>query len=458
MCRALHCVCLVVCLSIVVYGGRARLTLLACAAGTAQRTALARKDAEVAALHNKVKALEAMLVAQVRAAAGSEPGTPVSVGSVASGPPSSTVYTAAAAPPTAHSVESNGGAHHSLNRIPSTLSSSMLPTPQSTPVASPASLCGPLHAHPAEGPPRHARRSEVGTTATGTAPGTLPAIRRPSGSDLSGAVPMRRRSRTGAGSSGSTTPVDDPDPIPHGTIAHTVAGEPVGDSWGGASGAGNGSNGHGGVGAGAGSGEGGGDGDGDGSGPESLRVERPATPEDTGTTAEHQFIIKVRRNLEGLQPGRKPAVLVCTGSFNPVHLQHARIFYIARQYLQQKLGYQVVGGLMAPNHDSAVRQERRMQPSQIMPAHLRVAMCELAVARSSWLAVDRWAVTRNLVMDYPSVLRNVQQVRARCRRGCCPLLHNALTCACLCACSCCGGLCRRTRSRRSCSCAALTSW
>ena len=193
MCRAIHCVCLVVCLSIVVYGGRARLTLLACAAGTAQRTALARKDAEVAALHNKVKALEAMLVAQVRAAAGSEPGTPVSVGSVASGPPSSTVYTAAAAPPTAHSVESNGGAHHSLNRIPSTLSSSMLPTPQSTPVASPASLCGPLHSHPAEAPPRQARRSEAGTTATGTAPGTLPAIRRPSGSDLSGAVPKPTR-------------------------------------------------------------------------------------------------------------------------------------------------------------------------------------------------------------------------------------------------------------------------
>lgn len=38
-------------------------------------------------------------------------------------------------------------------------------------------------------------------------------------------------------------------------------------------------------------------------------------------------------------------------------------------------------------------------------------MCEAAVDSSSWLAVDRWAVTRKLVMDYPSVLGNVKQVQ-----------------------------------------------
>lgn len=122
-------------------------------------------------------------------------------------------------------------------------------------------------------------------------------------------------------------------------------------------------------------------------------------------------------------------------------MQHVRIFYIARevslaqhqlaspsrcrpptptlthkqplafQFLQKHHGYQIVGGLMSPKHDSEVRRTVRTQTTYSIPSRHRVGMCEAAVDSSSWLAVDRWAVTRKLVMDYPSVLGNVKQVQ-----------------------------------------------
>ena len=66
---------------------------------------------------------------------------------------------------------------------------------------------------------------------------------------------------------------------------------------------------------------------------------------------------------------------------------------------------------MSPKHDSEVRRTVRTQTTYSIPSRHRVGMCEAAVDSSSWLAVDRWAVTRKLVMDYPSVLGNVKQVQ-----------------------------------------------
>jgi len=40
---------------------------------------------------------------------------------------------------------------------------------------------------------------------------------------------------------------------------------------------------------------------------------------------------KIDRNLAMLAPGRRPLVLLCNGAFNPIHRQHARIFYLARE-------------------------------------------------------------------------------------------------------------------------------
>jgi hypothetical protein len=58
---------------------------------------------------------------------------------------------------------------------------------------------------------------------------------------------------------------------------------------------------------------------------------RPHTSESKPLTADEKFIAKVTKNLEKLVAGRKPIVLVSTGAYNPIHLQHARMFYLARK-------------------------------------------------------------------------------------------------------------------------------
>lgn len=128
------------------------------------------------------------------------------------------------------------------------------------------------------------------------------------------------------------------------------------------------------------------------------------------TSPESQFLSKVAANLKRVLPGRRPLVLVTTGAFNPVHLQHIRMFYLAREYLANNTTYQVVGGLISPAHDSAIRSAQRRFPAHAIPAKHRIAMIETAVAGSSWLGVGRWEATRRSSMDYPSVLKNMQSL------------------------------------------------
>ena len=128
------------------------------------------------------------------------------------------------------------------------------------------------------------------------------------------------------------------------------------------------------------------------------------------TSPESQFLSKVAANLKRVLPGRRPLVLVTTGAFNPVHLQHIRMFYLAREYLANHTTYQVVGGLISPAHDSAIRSAQRRFPAHAIPAKHRIAMIETAVAGSSWLGVGRWEATRRSPMDYPSVLKNMQSL------------------------------------------------
>ena len=80
------------------------------------------------------------------------------------------------------------------------------------------------------------------------------------------------------------------------------------------------------------------------------------------------------------------------------------------QYLMSKKEYQVVGGIISPSHDHAVRHKLRSLPSQIIPARHRVAMAEVAVEGSSWLTIDRWEISRKSSLEYPSVLRHVETV------------------------------------------------
>ncbi len=94
-----------------------------------------------------------------------------------------------------------------------------------------------------------------------------------------------------------------------------------------------------------------------------------------------------------------------------MHLLHARIFYRAKEFLESRTKYFVVGGFVSPSHDKFVREKSRRTPREAVPALHRVRMCQALLADSSWIDVSTWEATRKCVMDYPSVLRHVHEVR-----------------------------------------------
>ena len=98
-------------------------------------------------------------------------------------------------------------------------------------------------------------------------------------------------------------------------------------------------------------------------------------------------------------------ILLMCGTFNPIHLMHLRMFYLAKQNLEMQGQCHVLGGVLAPHHDSTVRSEIRGAPSEVIPARHRVAMARRAVEGNSWLGVDAWAASRKTQPSYPAVLR-----------------------------------------------------
>jgi len=98
-------------------------------------------------------------------------------------------------------------------------------------------------------------------------------------------------------------------------------------------------------------------------------------------------IQKAAANLEFLKP-KNPAILVTTGGMAPIHNGHIEMMEKAKRMVEAR-GFTVIGGYLAPGHDSYVGQ--KYQGTAAIPASHRVAMVELATQDSDWLDVDPWA-------------------------------------------------------------------
>lgn len=109
-------------------------------------------------------------------------------------------------------------------------------------------------------------------------------------------------------------------------------------------------------------------------------------------------------NLRG-----KPVVLVSTGSYSPIHLQHTQMFEEAKIQMEQR-GYQCLAGFLSPSHDSYVRY--KLYRSGFIPSDHRFQMIELAVAGSSWLSAHPWEMSQPGFVDYgPTLLQIRSQIR-----------------------------------------------
>lgn len=107
----------------------------------------------------------------------------------------------------------------------------------------------------------------------------------------------------------------------------------------------------------------------------------------------------------------KFAVLVGTGSFNPLTRMHLRRYYVAKQYLETSyLGFTVLGCLLSPSHATTVRERYKTNSSEILPSPHRLAIAQLLVEESNFISIDPWEITRRRPMDYLSLLEHTREM------------------------------------------------
>ncbi|CAH2059065.1 unnamed protein product, partial [Iphiclides podalirius] len=71
------------------------------------------------------------------------------------------------------------------------------------------------------------------------------------------------------------------------------------------------------------------------------------------------------------------------GSFSPPTFMHLRMFEIARDYIHSLGLGTVIGGIVSPVHDAYGKKD-------LVAAHHRISMLQLAVRSSGWIKVSEW--------------------------------------------------------------------
>jgi len=92
-------------------------------------------------------------------------------------------------------------------------------------------------------------------------------------------------------------------------------------------------------------------------------------------------------NIRKMLGWPKPAIVVTTGSFSPVHDGHIDMLEAGRRAVEAA-GYTCVGGFLSPDHDDYISEKLG---KQALPIHKRVKLIQEAVQNISWINVDPWA-------------------------------------------------------------------
>eukprot|EP00475_Leptophrys_vorax_P011634 TRINITY_DN18192_c0_g1_i1.p1 TRINITY_DN18192_c0_g1~~TRINITY_DN18192_c0_g1_i1.p1 ORF type:complete len:396 (+),score=85.11 TRINITY_DN18192_c0_g1_i1:57-1244(+) len=107
------------------------------------------------------------------------------------------------------------------------------------------------------------------------------------------------------------------------------------------------------------------------------------------------------------------AVLLTTGSFNPIHKMHVEMFEQAKRELEQHFEIRVVVGLISPSHDQYVGSKLG---SEAIPASDRIEMTKLATKDSSWIKAYTWEAEQDGFVDFPGVTYHLQDEMSRLGR------------------------------------------
>ncbi len=106
----------------------------------------------------------------------------------------------------------------------------------------------------------------------------------------------------------------------------------------------------------------------------------------------------------------KPAVLLSTGGFCPLHVGHLAMMEHARA-AARAAGYDVLGGYLSPGHDSYLR----MKCGPLTPhTSVRLRQCAAAIAGSDWLSLDPWeAMHRRVAVNFTDVTARLERYLQR---------------------------------------------
>lgn len=128
------------------------------------------------------------------------------------------------------------------------------------------------------------------------------------------------------------------------------------------------------------------------------------------------------RRLKPSRRSERPAVLLATGAFCPVHDGHLVMLARARTAAEDA-GFAVVGGYLSPGHDAYVRLKCG---DAAIPAPERLRLCAEAAATTDWLSVDPWeALHRRVSVNFTDV---TARLRAYLRRHADPRIEVLYVC------------------------------
>jgi nicotinic acid mononucleotide adenylyltransferase len=116
----------------------------------------------------------------------------------------------------------------------------------------------------------------------------------------------------------------------------------------------------------------------------------------------------LRERVQSTPPvtGRFRAVLLSTGSMNPVHVMHLRAFDAAAKFLSERCSIDPVVGFVSPSSDDYVRAKLG---KEAIPFVHRFRMCDLACADHNAVAgafpvvADPWEGLQPHFVDFPGV-------------------------------------------------------
>lgn len=103
------------------------------------------------------------------------------------------------------------------------------------------------------------------------------------------------------------------------------------------------------------------------------------------------------------------AVVLSTGSFNPIHNGHIDMMEQGKLAIEANGGY-VLGGYISPSHDLYVSSKLR---GEALSARHRLHLCELATQHSDWLMADGWeALDLHYPVNFTDVIIHLEQYLA----------------------------------------------